>query len=100
MTAFNRRDVEAALTRKGMEADADGKHVNFTRRTPSGFELKTHISHGSKSIGDKILSLIAKQCQLSNGEFRELVNCNIDEARWDELVAKREATGTLRYTGR
>jgi len=99
VSGLDARRVGQALTRKGMSADPSRDHVYYARLTSSGLELRTKISHSERTIGISLVARMAKQCELSNGEFRELVACRIDQLRWDEIVETRLRTETLRSQG-
>ena len=90
---LKRRDVEAALERKGFER-REGAHSLFTYHTVRGTEtrVRTMISHGKRSadIRPSTASLMARQCYLSNRQFRRLVDCSLSRRDYErELLAKR-----------
>ena len=99
VSGLDARRLGQVLTRKGMRADPSRDHVYYTRLTSCGLELRTKISHSERTIGISLVARMAKQCELSNGEFRELVACRIDQLRWDEIVETRLRTETLRSQG-
>jgi hypothetical protein len=86
MTTRDRKDIEAALERKGFERDETHHHY-FVYRTIDGkkSQIRTRTSHGSshKTLGDALLSQMAKQVKLPNKKFLELVDCTLDQAGYE-----------------
>jgi len=39
----------------------------------------TWVSHGTKEISDKLMSIMAKQLKIEKSEFEDLVDCGISE---------------------
>jgi len=84
--------VTAALQAKGMEPDEN--HHHMYRKTIDGVtRLVTRVSHGSTTIGDGLGKLMASQCCLYLKEFWSLVDCDLSEAEWNELVRTRCSSG-------
>lgn len=84
--------VAASITAKGMVPDEN--HHHMYRKTVGGVTtLVTRISHGSREINDSLGKLMANQCGLFLAEFWRLVDCPLDEAAWDALVAERFKSG-------
>ena len=73
-----RKDVEAALERKGF-ARVEGNHHFFIYLTRDGLKTraKTKTSHSPKvrEIDDGILREMAWQCLLTKPDFLKLVDC-------------------------
>lgn len=91
--------VEAALVKKGMTRDEN--HHHMFRKTIDGVtHLVTRTSHGSREIGDVLAGKMGKQLCLQLGEFWKLVDCPLDEAEWDRLVAERCPDGRNPFLGR
>ena len=89
---LKRGDVEAALESKGF-VRRESDHSHFTYCTERGVQtlVRTKTSHGRRSadIGDRLLSRMAKQCHLSNRQFRNFVDCSLSRHGYErELVAK------------
>jgi hypothetical protein len=94
-----RTEVVAALRNKGFEERPEGKnrdHDTFFF-VHSGLQraVFTRVSRGSnyRTIGDDLLGRMAKQLQLTRGDFNLLVECPLGEA---EYVEKLVARGVLR----
>ena len=85
-----RKDLEAALERKGFVRD-DRHHHYFIYETMSGMRtpIRTRTSHGSakyKTLGNPLLAKMAKDCHLTNKEFLDLVDCPLEREAYDQLV--------------
>src|ERR1700734_2149875 len=84
---LERRDVNSALEQKGFSSSS-GDHEFFTYHTTGGKKTSvwTKTSHGTghKTIGDPIVSLMAKQCGLTNQQFRQLVSCPLSRAAYEK----------------
>ena len=88
------RDIESALEQKGFTR-VEGDHSWFIyyaldgKKTP----IKTKTSHGpgGTSIGDPLLSAMAKQCSLTKKRFLELVDCSLDREGFEATVKKQGA---------
>ena len=54
--------------------------------------VRTMTSHGRRStdIGDPILSRMAKQCHLSNQEFRDFVDCSLSRNDYESVLVARD----------
>jgi hypothetical protein len=91
--AIDRRDVEAALEKKGFVA-SEGDHHYFTYYSKSGAKTSvwTKTSHGSsyKSLGDKLVSLMGKQCGLTSPQFKKFIECPLSRDEYEELLIASE----------
>ena len=54
--------------------------------------VRTMTSHGRRSadIGDPILSRMAKQCHLSNQQFRDFVDCSLSRNDYESVLVARD----------
>ena len=79
---LKRRDIERALERKGFKR-TEGNHSFFVYYTQAGIKTTAHTktSHGKggKDIGDPLISRMAKQCKLTSDDFRQLVDCRLEQ---------------------
>lgn len=86
---LDRRDIEAALERKGFKA-TEGDHHFFTYHTESGQKTSvwTKTSHGSsyKTLSDKLVTAMAKQCGLNTGQFKQLVACPLSQTELEKIL--------------
>lgn len=77
---LKRSKVEAALKKKGFKEypDADHKYFYFEYKDKIT-SIFTKTSHGTKykTIGDPLVSLMAKQLRISNSDFKEFVKCTL-----------------------
>ena len=85
----SRKDVEAALKRKGF-ALTEGDHHFFVYHTKKGKKslAKTKTSHGMKDIPDVLLSQMAKQCKLNKRQFLELIDCPLDRDDLEGILSQ------------
>jgi len=88
---LDRRDVEAALEKKGF-APKEGDHSFFTYHTQGGQKTSvwTKTSHGTryKDLGDALVSVMAKQCGLTNGQFKQLINCALTREKLEQILTE------------
>ena len=86
---LERRDVEAALEKKGFKL-ASGDHNFFTYHTRSGQKTSvwTKTSHGSgyKTLTDNLVGAMAKQCGLTSQQFKNLVACPLSQAAMEKIL--------------
>ena len=89
---LKRGNVEVALERKGFERH-EGDHSRFTYYTEQGMRtgVRTMTSHGRRSadIRDSILSLMAKQCRLSNQQFQAFVDCSLSRRDYESVLVEK-----------
>lgn len=85
----DRKDIDAALQRKGF-AHEEGDHHYYFYHNIAGKKTirKTKMSRGSshKSIGDPLLGQMARQLGLSKPSFLQLVDCTLDQQGYEDLV--------------
>lgn len=91
---LERRDVEAALEKKGFVLGDGGDHKFFAYHTKEGEKTSvwTKTSHGTKykTLGDNLVSAMAKQCELTSPEFKKFVECTLSQDDFEELLIQRE----------
>ena len=81
----NKKVVEAALSGKGFR-EPGGDHNYYVYCTQSGKKtsVKTKTSHGSsKDIDDSLLGMMARQCHLTSGEFKLLIECSFTREMYE-----------------
>ncbi len=82
-----RRDVMAALERKGfVPSEGDHTYYFFYTTTNKKTIVKTKVSHSKKDIDDNLLSQMARQCKLTNAQFRNLVDCPLSREEYEEIL--------------
>lgn len=89
MGVRDRHRVAQALRSKGF-MDTGKDHHRFIYYTLSGTKTSvfTKISRGTshKSISRDNLGRMARQCRLSNAEFRELLDCPMGRDSYENLL--------------
>ena len=88
---MDRKDIEASLKKKGFQ-EKQGDHSFYQYFTKSGKKTSvfTKTSHGTghKTISDGLVAKMAKQCGLTNAQFKDLVNCPLSRDRLEEILIK------------
>lgn len=86
---LKRTDIHDALLKKGFELGAS-HHSFFNYRTTKGLKssIKTKTSHGTahKEIADNLVSAMARQCKITNGQFKDLVSCKLSQIDYEKLL--------------
>jgi len=86
---LERSDIEAALEKKGF-VRAEGDHSFFTYHTIRGAKTSvwTKTSHGTgyKTIGDKLVGAMARQCGLISPQFKHLVACPLGRGELESIL--------------
>lgn len=80
--------IETALMKKGFKKDSGRDHIYFIYRRKDGClsQVRTKISHSAKDIADNLISQMAKQCKLTNKDFKELVGCSLSQDDFERLI--------------
>lgn len=84
-----KRDVEAGLSGKGFRRDSRDHrvfiHYSFDGRRTA---VRTKTSHGTstRTIGDDLLSQMARQCHLSRGDFLRLIDCPMSRDEYEDKL--------------
>jgi len=79
------RDIDAALQRKGFRCDPSGDHVRYFF---GDTHVNTKMSHGmgGSSLGDDLLSRMARQLRLTKKQFLALIDCPLDESGYRAIL--------------
>jgi predicted transcriptional regulator len=92
---LERRDVEASLERKGFVL-AERDHRFFTYHTIAGHKTsvwtKTWSGTSCKTLSNDLISKMAKQCGLTNMQFKDLIACPLT---WDQMEAILAQNGRI-----
>ena len=88
MAVYRTRVIEQALLNKGMEQDDTHHHV-YKKTVEGVTEIITRMSHGARTIDDRLGKAMAAQCCLQLKEFWNLVDCPMSEEEWDTLIKER-----------
>jgi hypothetical protein len=90
MAIIKRNDVHSSLPRKGFDMRDDRDHTWFTYRTTQGKKtnVSTKTSKGTshKDIGDVLIAKMSTQCKLTNKQFKELVDCTMDQRAYEAVL--------------
>lgn len=83
-------EVEKSLEAKGFQR-GKGDHNFFHYYSTAGKKTRvfTKTSHGSKEIDDSLLGMMARQCQLTRGDFELLIDCPLDRASYERKLIER-----------
>lgn len=83
--------VEKALRAKGFrKSDNDHRYFVFYDVHGGKTTIKTKTSHGRGiTIGDSLVSEMARQCGVTRAEFRDLVECPLSRERYEHLLRDR-----------
>ena len=86
---YKRAAVESALEAKGFRR-RESDHSYFVYYTQEGRKtpVRTKTSHGrgSADIPDSLIGRMARQCRLRTAQFRDLVDCPLSQAEYEELL--------------
>lgn len=83
--------VEQNLPKKGFVEDRGRDHVFFHFiHDGQKTHIRTHVSHGSKyrTLGDDLVSKMAKQCKLTSKDFRSLSECTLSHNDYLAILKK------------
>jgi|688.fasta_scaffold239465_1 hypothetical protein len=90
---LERAHVEAALSAKGFVPE-DRDHRYFFYYTTQGkrSHVNTKVSFGTKykNLGDDLVSLMARQCKLTNKAFKELVSCTLSRGDYEASLVSQQ----------
>ena len=83
----SKRDIDAALCKKGFDKSLKGKHIFYTLSDSD--EIKTMVSHGAMSatLNVDLISRMSRQLHLTKKQFLELVDCTLDEDGYREILS-------------
>ena len=91
MASRRRREIEAALLRKGFRESKKSHHRYLTLYV-NGEErrVRTYLSHGGRDHGDALLSQMQKQLRLpSKQDLLNLIDCPMDADEYVALLAEQ-----------
>ena len=88
MASLKTRDIINNLGKKGFDVNNTRDHIWLNYLTPEGRKtmIRTKLSHGEDSIGDPLISAMAKQTQLRKNEFINLVSCSMSREEYYSIV--------------
>lgn len=86
---LERSKVKENLPKKGFVEQDDRNHVFYHfKHDGKKTHIRTHVSHGSKykTLGNDLVSKMAKQCKLTTKNFRSLAECTISHEEYIKLL--------------
>ena len=84
----DQRSVEQALVTKGFQkSGGDHRYFHYYAKTGQKSRVFTKTSHGNRELSDSLLSMMAKQCRLTKGDFLQLVDCPMDRNAYEVKLA-------------
>ncbi len=89
---MERRVVESALERKGfLVSQRDHNVFVFQLQDGRKTSVWTKTSHGIgyKTLSDSLLSAMARQCDLTRGQFTDLIECPLSREAYETLLRER-----------
>lgn len=93
--SLERSKVKTNLPKKGFVETDDRDHI-FYHFFHEGKKthIRTHVSHGSKykTLGDGLVSTMAKQCKLTTKNFKKLAECTLSH---EDYVAELKSSGEV-----
>lgn len=87
--SLDRGKVQSNLPKKGFFEEDDRKHIFYQFfHEGKATHIRTHVSHGSKyrTLGDDLVSKMAKQCKITPKQFRELSECTLSQDDYIEIL--------------
>jgi hypothetical protein len=85
----DKRDVEAALQSKGFVRDArDHRYFIYYSEDGKRTPIKTKTSHGTstRTLGDDLITQMARQCGVTRKDFLGLVDCPLSRAAYEGIL--------------
>jgi len=79
--------VESALLQKGFTLE-DGDHRYYFFFHARRQIARTKVSHGTKykDLADALLTMMARQCHLTENQFLELVDCSMSQQEYEHFL--------------
>jgi hypothetical protein len=85
----DKREVEAALQSKGFSRDErDHRYFIYYSEEGKRTPVKTRTSHGTstRTLGDDLISQMARQCGVTRKDFLALVDCPLSRVAYEEKL--------------
>ena len=87
MAVLEKRVVDAALQNKGFDREEGSKHIKFNNRTTTNRLFTTVMSCGAKEIDNRNIGNMARQCGINSQQFKDLIDCNLSQEEYEDLVS-------------
>lgn len=87
--SVERDKVQENLPKKGFVETRDRNHIFYHfHYEGKKTHIRTHVSHGSKykTLGNDLVSSMAKQCKLTTKLFRGLAECSVSHDDYVEVL--------------
>lgn len=83
-------DISRALLQKGFVEYGKRDHIfYFFCYERKKTQIYTKISHSAKDIDSKLVSAMARQVKLSNSQFGQLIDCQMDGPAYAETMIQQ-----------
>ena len=85
----SKRDIDAALCKKGFQRVEGGRHIQyFLTGIP---RIRTLMSRGAmgETVSAKLTGDMARQLTLTKEQFLDLIDCPLDEIGFRNILANR-----------
>lgn len=92
MGSAKRREIESSLCKKGFrKSNSDHRHLVFHTHSGKKTSVWTKVSRGSshRDLSRQLLHQMARQCQLSYVQFKELVDCPMSRQKYEEFLVQQ-----------
>ena len=86
------RELESGLLGKGFtKKNKSHKVLCYVTECGVRTSILTHHSHGAsgKEVTDRVISAMARQCQLSSKQFKKLVDCSLTRQAYECLLLEK-----------
>ena len=87
---FRSTDIARLLEHKFHFEAKENDHLFFYRAFPGDVRIRTKVSHGNKSIGRKLESLMARQVRVPKDMFQGMFRCTVRNEDYEDHIAKRQ----------
>lgn len=86
---LERSKVQSNLPKKGFVETDDRRHIFYHfHHNGKKTHIHTMVSHGSKykTLGDDLVSAMARQCKLTTKNFKRLAECTVSHEDYVKLL--------------
>jgi len=88
MASLDSTKTHQSLLKKGF-VQAQGDHHFYLFYYNGKIVAKTKLSHNNQDIGDRLISKMYKQCQISKNQFFDLINCPLGEKEYINILKEQ-----------
>lgn len=91
MAELKVKDINESLQKKGFVKKANDHNFFYYMNDGKKTNIRTKTSFGSKgTIGDNLISAMAKQVKLSKAEFLPLIQCTLSKEDYKKILIDRK----------